>query len=237
MARHSTKLATACSGSCSLRNVRAFMTVGQKARDRTDPPPVNVAVRAGRCFFPWRIIVGLCGVAAGAYVIHPRNLFGQFQAAGATISFALIALGLGLRAWAAACAGGHTRTGHIEAPRLVTGGPYAFVRNPLYLGSFVLGLGVVGLLGDPWLLVPHLLVFTVFFGMIVPAEEQFLKSRFGDEYTRFRKAVPKAIPRINPWNGRVEYPRRWRAARGELLIGLVVLAIYVGFRAILFFRG
>ena len=197
----------------------------------------RAVVRAGRRFFPWRIVVGLCGVVVGACVVHPRNLFGDFHAIGGVVSLLLVAFGLGLRAWAAACAGGHTRSGQIEAPQLVTGGPYAFVRNPIYIGSFVLGLGVVGLLGDPWLLVPHFLVFTVFFGAIVPAEEQFLLSRYGEEYARFRAAVPKVIPRFNPWIGRVEPPRQWQAARGELVIALTVCGIYAGFRLLLFVRS
>ena len=121
-------------------------------------------------------------------------MFGRWAGWGTAASSGLVALGLAIRMWAAACAGHHTRSGQIEAPRLITGGPYAFVRNPIYLGSLVLGLGMVGLLGDPWLLLPHALVFAVFFGMIVPAEEQFLAAQFGEEFARFCRAVPRAVP-------------------------------------------
>src|SRR5688500_17928599 len=120
------------------------------------PEPVNhmassnTAVRAGQCFLPWRILVGVCAVIAGGLLIKPGTVVGACQVAGQTVSGGLVGRGRSRRAWAAACAGGHTRTGRIEAPDLVTGGPYAFVRNPIYLGSFLLGLGMVGLLGDPW---------------------------------------------------------------------------------------
>jgi protein-S-isoprenylcysteine O-methyltransferase Ste14 len=206
--------------------------------DRDDSRPgAHHLIRGGERCFPWRIAVGAAGLLIGALVVHPRNLFGEFAVLGGVASLFCVAVGLGLRAWGAACAGGHTRSGKIEAPRLITGGPYAFVRNPIYLGSFVLGLGVVGLLGDPWLLVPHTLVFTVFFGMIVPAEEQFLMRQFGDEYARFRRAVPRLIPRLNRWRGAMELPRQWRAARGELVIGLILVLIYLAFRALSVWRS
>jgi protein-S-isoprenylcysteine O-methyltransferase Ste14 len=194
-------------------------------------------VRAGEHFFPRRIVVGIAGLCIGALLVRPRNLFGEFQLAGTAISIALIAAGLSLRAWAAACAGNHTRSSKIEAPRLVTGGPYAFVRNPIYLGSFVLGLGMVGLLGDPWLFVPHLLVFAVFFGLIIPAEEQFLERQFGEEYCRFRRAVPKLFPMLRPWRGGSRPTLCWRGARGEAKIALLLVAIYWGFRGLLLFQA
>jgi protein-S-isoprenylcysteine O-methyltransferase Ste14 len=198
-----------------------------------DSAAAPAAVRAGQRVFPWRILVGVAALVVGACVIRPRNLFGEFQTIGVAASLAFVALGLSLRAWAAACAGGHTRSAQIEAPQLVTGGPYAFVRNPIYLGSFVLGLGMVGILGDPWLLLPHALVFSVFFGMIIPAEEQFLAEQFGEEYARFRRAVPRLIPRLRAWPGS-KHPRlSWREARGEALIALALVAIYGALRALL----
>jgi protein-S-isoprenylcysteine O-methyltransferase Ste14 len=153
------------------------------------------------------------------------------------LSFALVLFGLALRGWAAAAAGLHTRTGTIEAPRLATGGPYAFVRNPIYLGSFLIGLGMIGLLRDPWLLVPHSLVFAVFFGMIVPAEERFLEARFGAEFMHFRRDVPKLVPSLRPWPGRKRRALTWRAARGEVWIGVILVLIYLAFRALLLLQS
>jgi protein-S-isoprenylcysteine O-methyltransferase Ste14 len=193
-------------------------------------------VRAGRHCFPRRIAVGAAGLALGMLVVRPRNLFGEFEAPASLVSFTLVLVGLALRAWAAAAAGLHTRSATIEAPRLATGGPYAFVRNPIYLGSFVLGLGMVGLLRDPWLLVPHLFVFGIFFGVIVPAEEQFLEAEFGAEFVRFRRAVPRFIPALRPWSGRMERGLAWRAALGEAWIAVLLVTIYAAFRMLLHFQ-
>ena len=198
---------------------------------------IGQLVRIGRHCFRQRIVVGAAGLALGMLVVHPRNLFGEFEPLASLLSLTLVLIGLALRAWAAAAAGLHTRTGTIEAPRLATGGPYAFVRNPIYLGSFLLGLGMIGLLRDPWLLVPHSLVFAVFFGMIVPAEEQFLEARFGAEFMHFRRDVPKLVPSLRPWAGRKRRALTWRAARGEVWIALLLVLIYLAFHALLFLQS
>src|SRR5437899_2272772 len=107
--------------------------VAETEKDRAFPQPW---VRAGRRLFPVRIVVGLAAAGAGVLIVRPRDLFGEYAAIGIIASGLLVLLGLTLRAWAAACAGTHTRTEKIEAPRLATDGPYAHVRNPIYLGSF-----------------------------------------------------------------------------------------------------
>lgn len=193
--------------------------------------------QAGRHLFPRRMIVGLAVAVLGMLIVRPRHLFGKYETLGMVVSCGFLLLGLALRAWAAASAGGHTRTGKIEAPRLSTGGPYAHVRNPIYLGSFLLGLGIIGLIGDPWLLVPHLLVFAFFFGGIVRAEEHFLGQQFGEEYARYRRAVPGFLPMLRPWAGRTERCLLWSAARGEAVIAALAILIYAAFRTVLFFQA
>ncbi len=194
---------------------------------------LKAVIQTGQRFFPWRIAVGVAGLILGACVIRPRNPFGEYRTTALLLSFGFVIIGLSLRAWAAACAGGHTRSAHIEAPQLVTAGPYAFVRNPIYLGSLLLGLGMVGLLEDPWLLIPLVLVFGVFFGLIVPAEEQFLTRRFGEEYERYQRAVSKVIPALSPWSGSIERPLVWSAARGDAVIGIFLIVIYAVFRGLI----
>lgn len=197
----------------------------RRAGSGTNHP--TFAERVGRRLFPWRIFVGLIAVIVGGFVIRPRKMFGEYEDFAMVISAGLVLCGLGLRAWSAAAAGGHTRTETIEAPSLVTAGPYAFVRNPIYLGSFTLGLGMIGLLGDPWLLLPHLLVFAVFFGAIVPAEERFLAQTFGEEYARFCRNVPRFVPNWRAWRSHRRAQLKWKAAVGELWIALLLLTIYM----------
>lgn len=190
------------------------------------------SARARQRVFAGRTMVGLGGVFIGLLVIHPARYVGSPYWAMQIVSLALVGLGLGLRAWGAAFAGHHTRSDSIEAPQLATGGPYAHVRNPIYLGSIVLGLGMVGLLGDPWLLPLYVITLAVLFFAIIPAEEEFLRGRFGDDYARYCAAVPRLLPRPSAWREAKETVPDWSAARGEAAVAALLLGIYVLLRAV-----
>ena len=170
-------------------------------------------------------------VAFAALVVQPRSIFGAHELAGTAASLALIGLGLALRAWAGGCAGAHTRRATIEAPRLATGGPFAYVRNPIYLASVILGLGMVALVGDPWLLVLYVGVFVLLYGAIVPAEEKYLRGKFAGEYERYCAHVPRALPRLRAWKDAAPAPFNPRAALGEARLAFILAGIYFLLRA------
>ena len=182
--------------------------------------------RLSRAIFSHRLHVGLAVVALGGLVVRPGNVFGSHRALGVSASVALVLLGLALRAWAGGCAGSHTRNATIEAPRLVTGGPFAYVRNPIYLASIVLGLGMVGLLGDPWMFALYVGVFVFLYTAIVPAEETFLRKTFPEEFARYCENVPRMLPRFTRWKGAAPVQFARSAIRGEARLGLVLVAIY-----------
>jgi protein-S-isoprenylcysteine O-methyltransferase Ste14 len=188
-----------------------------------DPKPVR---RFCQRVFAHRLAVGLLFVAVGVFLARPHTLWGEYRLWGTIASLAVIAAGLGLRFWAAGSAGTHTHSSAIEGPQLATGGPYAFARNPIYLGSMIAGLGMIGLIGDARLLPLHIAAFAVLYAIIVPAEERYLQATFGAEYERYRGAVPRFLPRLRPWAGRIERGFHWQAARGELRLLGVFVAIY-----------
>ena len=104
---------------------------------------------------------------------------------------ALSIVGLALRAWAA---------GSIQKDReLATTGPYAHTRNPLYLGSFLLGSGVT-VAGGQW---AFGVVFLVFFVLVYRAtvlrEVSELEARFGERYRVYRAQVPSVLPRVTAY--------------------------------------
>lgn len=184
--------------------------------------------RFGQIVFPRRLWVGLAVVAIAALFVRPHAVFGPFQILGTIASLALILLGLAGRAWAAGCAGQHTRDARIDAPRLVTGGPYAYVRNPIYLASIVLGFGMVGLVGDPVLLLLHLGVCILLYAGIIPAEEKFLRGRFGQAYLDYTEQVPRMWPRLRPWEKAEPVafdPRTWF---DQFKLALILAGIYFG---------
>ena len=137
--------------------------------------------RGGTWIQRWRVPLGfLCG-AAFIFFAHPTP---RALLIGACVSL----LGLALRAWAA----GHIR----KNAQLATSGPYAFTRNPLYLGSFLLGLGFTIASGR---LVLGLLFAALFLGIYLPVmrvEASTMAELFGGEYETYRRAVPLFFPRL-----------------------------------------
>ena len=204
-----------------------------------DPAPRRLTERCaavGVRIFHWRMHVGLGAVALAAFVYRPRNFFGAHATAGTAVSLLLVLAGLLLRAWAAGCAGGHTRRATIEAPCLATGGPFAYVRNPIYLASVILGLGMVGLLGDPWMLGLYVAVFVFLYTAIVPAEERFLRGQFGESYARYCANVPRLLPRLRPWPEAAQRPFDRAATVGDARLALILVAIYAGLRGVAWVR-
>ena len=131
----------------------------------------------------WRVPLGF--VLAAVYIVYARPTH-QSLAIGLPIA----ALGLLLRALAA----GHIRKNDV----LATTGPYRFTRNPLYLGSTVLAVGFI-IAAHEWLLA--LLALLMLLGVylaVIRREEQYLASRFGDEFQRYIRTVPRLFPRLWP---------------------------------------
>src|ERR1043165_26266 len=126
--------------------------------------------RGGTWIQRWRVPLGfLCGAAFIFFARPtPRMLF-----IGASVSV----LGLALRAWAA----GHLR----KNSQLATSGPYAYTRNPLYLGSFLLGLGFTIASGQPLLGLPFAALFLGIYLPVMRVEAATLSRLFGEDYTRY----------------------------------------------------
>jgi protein-S-isoprenylcysteine O-methyltransferase Ste14 len=151
------------------------------------------------------------GIAA-----HPsfRSLF-----IGGTIALA----GGALRIWAA---------GHIDKGRvLAQGGPYAFTRNPLYLGSSLMAVGVLVAGQGYWLLFPVGLFFLAIYYPVMRTEEGELLQGYGDEFVRYSRRVPLFLPsiRINSdfpsmflWS-RVLRNREHRTFAGLLLTEMILI--------------
>lgn len=125
----------------------------------------------------------------------------------------LIIAGEGIRLWGVAHAGEFTRTLDVKAPTLVTSGPFAHTRNPLYLGNALIYLGVVCLAGGQSLWILITLAFCALqYSLIVSLEEETLVDLFSIEYKLYRRGVPRWIPRLTPWNWSLPRQANWRDA-------------------------
>lgn len=142
---------------------------------------------------------------------------------------AVILAGLLVRGWAA---------GVLEKDRkLAVSGPYAFTRNPLYLGSFVIGVGATVAGGRIWIGLVFLAFFIWTYRGTMAREDGRLEERFGEDYRRYRSSVPVFMPRLTPYRppgttpapmrfslGRYVHNREWEAALGGAA-AMVLLAL------------
>ena len=159
--------------------------------------PDNTAVRGARLHnlknlsnvpIPEAFVAALLsGGAAHAVAARPisRDL-GALRAGG----LALLLLGLGLIAWAMAAA----RNIRIDRPTaLVTLGPYALSRNPMYVGWALCSLAVSLLVNSRWLLVTTSAAGLYHHLHEIPKEEEFLLAHFGEEYESYRRRTRRYL--------------------------------------------
>ena len=101
-------------------------------------------------------------------------------------------------------AGGETRTLKVGASALCSSGPFAYLRDPLYLGNVIIYAGMVLIAGGEfvWILLPVTLTFFFLeYGLIISLEEETLRKKFNEEYGEYLSMVPRLIPRVSPWKG------------------------------------
>ena len=110
----------------------------------------------------------------------------RFLALGAI----LIVPGLLIRALAS----GHVRKNEA----LATTGPYAYTRNPLYLGSLLIGIGFAVAARSWWVGVALVVMFFAIYLPVIRGEEKFLRERF-PEFDQYARQVPRMFPRITPY--------------------------------------
>jgi protein-S-isoprenylcysteine O-methyltransferase Ste14 len=177
---------------------------------------------AGNFFVRWRVRLGYPLAVAVLYFSRPTPpsiLLGALTGV----------VGLWVRAYAA---------GYLHKQEVLTvSGPYAYTRNPLYLGSAMLALGT-GIATRSWISALILIVyFAVFYPMVMRREAVELRLRHGASFEEYTRAVPLFIPRLTAAKlsansagsfSLVQYKKNheWQAAAGFLFLLLVLLAIW-----------
>ncbi len=169
-----------------------------------------------------RLRVPLGFITAILFVVFSQPTWGSL-AAGVPIALG----GALFRAWAS----GHLR----KNAELAVTGPYAFTRNPLYFGSFLMALGCAigggSLLLGSWLVALFLLVYWP----VMRAESAYMRSLFAGAYSEWEARVPMFIPRVTPYrNGRTQSfdPRQYlRHREYRALIGLAIVIVVLSLKA------
>jgi protein-S-isoprenylcysteine O-methyltransferase Ste14 len=168
-----------------------------------------------------RVPLGFAFAAGYLWFAHPAW---PWIAAGSVF----IVAGLAVRA---------ASSGHIRKNReLTVTGPYAYTRNPLYLGSILIAVGFAVAARNLWIAAAAAVMFVVIYLPVIRAEEEYLRSSFGG-YDQYSRSVPRFFPRLVPYRAEGMGPeaggyshelylkhREYNAALGSvLMMGALIL--------------
>jgi protein-S-isoprenylcysteine O-methyltransferase Ste14 len=152
----------------------------------------------------------------------------------ATIGVLVIVFGELFRIYAVAFIGSVSRTRNTSTTggNLITSGPFGWMRNPLYVGNFLITIGVAIFAGVIWLIVVTAVLFGAQYYYIVKYEEHLLMQKFGEEYNAYRQKVPAWVPSSLPALDSVEWPDTFTPAlksekRTLTAIVLMLLALCI----------
>lgn len=164
-----------------------------------------------------RVPIGFLLAATFAWFARPTFCS---LACGIPVSLA----GLALRAWAA---------GHLaKDQQLATAGPYAYIRNPLYVGTLLVALGLAAAARSVWLAALFATVFLLVYLPAVMLEEQHLADLF-PEYRVYAAAVPSLIPFRRPHPGSARFSSKLyrRNREYQALLGFAAGLVWLFYRA------
>jgi protein-S-isoprenylcysteine O-methyltransferase Ste14 len=146
--------------------------------------------------------------------VRPRSLW-NWHDAGTVAGELLVVIGLAIRSWAAGTL--------VKTTSLIVAGPYALVRNPLYVGSFLMMFGFCLLVHDwqsIWFIVGPV---AALYWLQVRQEEARLAACFADQWPAYAATTPRFVPRrwtsqalrgwsVNNWVRNREYQAVWATA-------------------------
>jgi protein-S-isoprenylcysteine O-methyltransferase Ste14 len=138
---------------------------------------------------PYADAVARLRVPSGFLIVIVFAWFSRPTPESMAIGLPLSVIGLALRAWAAGCL--------AKNQQLATGGPYAYTRNPLYIGTLLVAAGLAAASRSIGLAILFAAVFLLVYLPVIQNEEQHLRKIF-PEYAGYAERVPALIPRIPP---------------------------------------
>jgi hypothetical protein len=150
--------------------------------------------RFSAALYRWRVRSGPWALLAALFLARPA-----WRSLG--IGAAVGSLGLIVRAWAA---------GHIQKEkRLAITGPYRHSRNPLYVGNFILGIGITTAVNSWWGAAVFILYFALFYPPVIREECERMRRIFPDQYEDYASRVPLFLPRLTPAQASEDGRFRW----------------------------
>lgn len=152
-------------------------------------------VRLGNFFFKYRAVSPIPFVAILFVFFNPRDL-GEKNLTVNLVSLAVMLTGLLLRIVAVGYShfGTSGRENFLRAENLNTEGVYSVMRNPLYVGNFLVYNGVLIAFANPWAFIPFNVYLVVLYYFIIHSEETYLAGQYGEAFAEYRRATPRVVP-------------------------------------------
>ncbi len=138
------------------------------------------------------------------------------------------------RMYAASFLWGRQAVMDVGADFLCVSGPYAYMRNPLYLGNLLIGIGASIALNEWYAYLLFVLSWAFVYSIVIPYEESFLQERFGNAYQEYRAHTWRVKPKLRPYKSNAQIIPDYRAGiLGEIhapvVLALVFAVIYILF--------
>jgi protein-S-isoprenylcysteine O-methyltransferase Ste14 len=144
------------------------------------------------------------------------------------VAAVLIAIGEWIRLSGVAAAGTVTRRRSRDVQRLVDYGIFGWMRNPLYVGNFLIWMGFVVASGVLWFLPVAIVIFAIEYFYIVRYEEGVLESIFGAEYLAYKERTPRWFPRppAKKETGQHDWAEAWRSEISTFLQYIAIAIVF-----------
>ena len=163
------------------------------------------------------------------FLLVPLLAHGTPDAMNWILGVLLILLGEVIRLAGVAAAGTVTRRRSRTVQRLVTYGIFAWMRNPLYVGNFLIWMGFIVISDVLWFLPVAIALFAVEYTFIVLYEEGVLESIFGAEYLAYKHRTARWFPRppADDEEGEHHWDEAWRSETSTFLQYLVIAGLFI----------
>jgi len=163
--------------------------------------------RQGNWLFKWRSYFPLLGIPILLIALRNSDSIEKIFGESADIFWSFLSisvsfLGLLIRCLTAGYVSGGTSGRNTQsqvADALNTRGMYSIVRHPLYLGNFIIILGLVLFVQAWWFAVIVWLGFWIYYERIIFAEEEFLRKKFGNSFLEWARITPLFLPKLSNW--------------------------------------
>jgi protein-S-isoprenylcysteine O-methyltransferase Ste14 len=145
------------------------------------------------------------------------------------LGFAIVIPGFLIRLWATKHIGRRMPWMKKKGKHLATTGPYALVRNPLYIGNIIIAMGLSIFSELIWFVPLIFFYLLVIYHLVAQFEEKKLSERWGDQYRAYMREVPRWIPKFKRFGEAKIGGFRWRDAfRSEVpSLYVVILAVFI----------